>query len=90
MTTDWSTFYDGLLTTTEMVHKLQTTLVAWMDECFPFKYIRRRSNEAPWITEGIRRKIQMRLAIFKRDGRSRKWKRLNKHIQKLIKKKKKE
>ena len=44
-----------------------------MEECYPHKRRRKRSNEDPWITHGIRRKIRMRMAIYRREGRSRRW-----------------
>ena len=57
---------------------------AWMDSCYPYRVIRRRSNEAPWITNAIRKKMRIRLRVFLREGRSEKWKRINKEIQKMI------
>ena len=71
-----------------MVEALHSLLREWVDECFPLRPIRHRSNEDPWITNGIRRKIRMCLRIFLREGRSRKWKKINKEIRKMIKAKK--
>ena len=51
---------------------------------------RKRSNEAPWITHGIRKKIRMRMRIFRREGRSARWRRLKRITDSIIKQKKTE
>ena len=87
---NWEYFYRGLENTTQMTIKLHRQLNDWMDQCYPMVTLRRRTNEDPWITNGIRKKIRMRNAIYRREGRSRRWRRLDKHIKALIKQKKKE
>ena len=82
---DWNEFYANTKTSSEMVDRLHQDLESWMDKCYPFKTVRRRSNEATWITNGIRRKIRMRMAVFRREGRSQKWLKLDKQIKKMIK-----
>ena len=86
---DWESFYANMEgNSSKMVECLHALLEGWMDLCFPFKTSRRRTDEDPWITNGIRRKMRMRMRIFLREGRSLKWKRINKEIRKMIKAKK--
>ena len=60
---DWDDFFlDCGRDVTAMVGKYQKLTNSWMDVCFPYKVVKKRSNEAPWITHGIRRRIRMRLA----------------------------
>ena len=87
---DWVDFYRGTNCPTTMVKQLHDLLNSWMDACFPLKTSRRRLDEDPWITNGIRRKMRMRMRIFLREGRSKKWKKINKEIRKLIREKKME
>ena len=66
---NWDTVYNGASTPTQMVQRLQAKLLELMDVCFPLKLRKRRSDEDPWITDAIRRKIRIRLRIFLREGR---------------------
>ena len=87
---NWDEFYNGLQNDpSRMIDKLHEKLAEWMDKCFPYKQVRRRSNEDPWITNSIRRKIRARLRIFLREGRSGRWKAVNKEIRRLIREEKK-
>ena len=40
---------------------------------FPLERVRKRSNESPWITRGIRRLWKKKIRIYKKDGRSQAW-----------------
>ena len=42
---------------------------------FPLQTIRRRSNEHPWITNGIRRRAKRKKRLYRRTGRSEAWRR---------------
>ena len=86
---DWDKLFEGL-TPTQMVEALHNKFKIWVDLCFPMKLSRRRSNEDPWITAAIRRKIRIRLKIFLKEGRSARWKRINREIRLMIKKSKRE
>ena len=59
-----------------------------MDRFFPLLKVRRKSNECPWINAKIRKLIANRKGIYWREGRSGKWRRLKKVIDKLILKRK--
>ena len=61
---DWDSFYQGLNDPSDLVMKLQTQMESWMNQCFPYRTIRRREDEDPWITNKIRRLIRIRLQIF--------------------------
>ena len=58
---------------------------AAMTDCYPLVTVRRKSSEDPWINDKIRKKIRKRKAIFKSEGRSRRWKRIKKITAKMIK-----
>ena len=45
------------------------------DKHFPLQTTRRRSNEHPWITNGIRRRAKRKKRLFRRTGRLAAWKR---------------
>ena len=49
---------------------------ALVDELFPLRSIRCRNNERPWITNGIRRLSAAKKRVFRREGKSRFWMRL--------------
>lgn len=56
-----------------------------MDQCYPIVTIKRKSTEDPWITDKIRWKIRKRKAIFKKEGRSKAWKKIKKICVRMIK-----
>ena len=45
----------------------------------------RRSTDPPWVNEAIRRRVRQRKGIFRREGRSAKWKRLKKVVERMVK-----
>ena len=67
---DWDVFFESCRDVSEMVERYQQLTESWMEECYPYKTRRIRSNENPWITNRIRKLIRMRMAVFKREGRS--------------------
>ena len=56
-----------------------------MDAYFPYVRTVRRSSELPWINSGVHKRIKQRRAIYKREGRSAKWKRMKKVADNIIK-----
>ena len=74
--TDW----DGLLPPDmgpdEMVRAFEDYTGKLVDDLFPLKTCRIRSNEAPWVTGGIRRLANFKRAVYKREGKSELWCRL--------------
>ena len=70
------------------VATLTKTLNAMMDQFFPKKTYKVRSTDNPWISYAIRKKIRARKKIFRKEGRSKKWKRLKQRTDQAIKTKK--
>ena len=51
------------------------------DRHIPLVQVRRRSNEDPWITNGIRRRARRKRRLYRRKGRSAAWKRADEALQ---------
>ena len=58
------------------VQEFHRLLVKVCEIAIPWKKAKKRSTDDPWITEGIRKKTSQRQGVFRREGRSRKWKQL--------------
>ena len=56
-----------------MAMRLEQKIAALADTHFPLRRNRRRSNEDPWITRGIRRLWKKKLIIYKKGGRNDAW-----------------
>ena len=56
-----------------------------MDTFYPRVYIKKKSTDDPWINDNIRKRIRQRRSVFKREGRLRKWKKLKKICERMIK-----
>ena len=76
---DWGFLED--LCSEEAVAAFETKIGALTDFHFPFKTFRRRSNEKPWITNGIRKKSRRKRMIFRRRGRSASWRELSRNLE---------
>ena len=84
--TDWS-----FLSTTDpdvAVEQFERTLQKITDSYYPLITIRRRSNEDPWITNGIRRRVKRKRRLYRRCGRTRAWKKADDDLQAEIDQKK--
>ena len=46
---------------------------AFKDTLFPLVSVRKRSNELPWITQGIRKLARKKKRVYKREGKSLLW-----------------
>ena len=71
-----------------MADTLNKELQRLYDRCFPLQIEKIKSSDDPWITAGIRRKIRIRKAIFKQQGRSKKCHRLKRITDEIISKEK--
>ena len=80
---DWDFLKD--LGSEEAVEAFGEKVGALTDHHFPFKTFRRRSNEKPWITNGIRKKSRRKRMIFKKRGRSASWRELARNIEEEVK-----
>ena len=64
----------------------QREVVGAMEACFPLVTMRRKSTDPPWISRAIRKKLQQRRGIYRREGRSARWKRLKAITSRMIEK----
>ena len=74
--TDWDSVCPSGTEPDALVSAFEARIACLTDELFPLRTVRARSNEEPWITEGIRRLSKLKKRIFKRDGKSSFWFRL--------------
>ena len=51
--------------------------------------MRRKSNSSPWLTDGLRAQIKKSLSVFRSEGRSLRWKRLDISIKSMLELRKK-
>ena len=56
---------------------------------FPKKLCKMRSDDAKWMTDHIRREVNKRKKIFKKEGKSEKWQKQKAHTDSLISRRKK-
>ena len=83
--TDWSEVL-GNGNVNDMVKKFETYTGKITDELFPLKTVRKRSNEPPWITDGIRRLARKKRRMYKFEGKSERWFFLQNKMDRLIEK----
>ena len=75
----------------EQASWLDQVLTTAMNEYFPLKTYRVRSDDPPWMTHGLRKKIEQRKSVYETDkGKSERWRHMKKLTDKLIVDKKKE
>ena len=55
-----------------------------MEEFFPLITVRRKSTDSPWVNNKIRKLIKRRRKVYRKEGRSAKWKRLKRLSDDLI------
>ena len=59
----------GELTSNGKAEIYQREVVGAMEACFSLITMRRKSTDPPWINGAIRRKLQKRRGIYRREGR---------------------
>ena len=64
----------------------QREVVGALERCFPLITVRRKSTDPPWYNDRIRKKIRQKKGVYKREGRSPKWKRIRKLLEDLVEK----
>ena len=82
--TDWATLLPSTASPDELVNRLEGKLMEMVDRLFPAVTSRRRSNDKPWITNGIRRLAKKKAAKFKREGKSPGWWEMERKMQRLL------
>ena len=70
----------------EKARRLQTALDWAMNEFFPIKSIRRKEEDLPWLNDTALKKIRKKKAVFKDEGRSPRWKAIEKETERYIEK----
>ena len=73
-----------------MVQMFEEKIATLTEKHYPLQTIRARSNEDPWITNGIRRRARRKKRLYKRQGRSEAWKRADIKLEREVAKKKQE
>ena len=86
--TEWDSVYCEC--PTESANNMNALLMNLMNECFPYVWVKYKSTDCPWVTNKYRRLVRKRKRIFKREGRSDRWKRAKKKTEELAEKLKKE
>ena len=81
---DWNTVLPDDMHPDQMVETFNGITGQMSDRFFPKKLIRIRSNEAPWITEGVRRLSKAKKRVYKRDGKSDLWWRLDEEMSRKL------
>ena len=74
--TDWDAVLPEALDPDRLVDAYQAYTTKIMDELFPYKTVRCRSNEDPWVTNGARTLAKRKRRMFRREGKSMRWVRL--------------
>ena len=84
------TVWDEILPTMEQpdkyVEHFHKFIVGICDEEMPWKRERVRSTDDPWISRGIRKRVEQRKAVFRGGGRSANWKEMKKSTGEMIRK----
>ena len=83
---DWAKLLQNK-NSSEMASELGRVTDDLMNECFPIRTYRAKANDPPWITHGIRKRIDPRLEVFKTDQkRSARWRKTKSLTDRLIEK----
>ena len=86
---DWSTLR-AASDVDNMTLELEGAIASLTEKHFPLTRVRRRSNEDPWITRGIRRLWKKKIRYYKQAGKSKKWWAAEEKLQLAISKSKEE
>ena len=89
---EWTDVIKDGLTNSERADNLRRRLDKFMDTCFPITTYRTRATDKPWITHGIRKKIDDRRKIYRRtkSRQTSDWHILKTTTDRMIKEKKQE
>ena len=80
---DWSHLL-GLSGSNAKTEYYQREVVGAMERIFPLITVKRRSSDPPWYNWRIRKMIKQKRGIYKREGRSPKWRRMKKLLESLV------
>ena len=68
----------------DMWERVENAIRELTDQNFPLVRVRKRSNESPWITRGIRRLWKKKIRIYKKEGKSQAWWEVDRVLQERI------
>ena len=72
------------LDTDQAVAGFEKKISELTDTHFPLTSFRRRTNEKPWITNAIRKKSKRKRRIFRKRGRSEKWRAISAELEREV------
>ena len=75
---DWNDIQQLRPNIDKMTELFQEKLDKMVSRCFVWKRSRKRSTKKPWISDHIRKLEKKRLSIFRDEGRSVRWKSIDK------------
>ena len=81
---DWASALGNSGDPTTLVENFERILSQLADEHFPIVRRRVRSNEAPWVTDGVRSLQKKKKRVYKRDGKCRLWLTLQNKVDELL------
>ena len=82
--TDWNAIMPANSSPDELVDAFEGVITNLVDQLFPLTTVRQRSNEPPWITQGIRRICRKKKRVYKREGKSNLWLALEERSEAMI------
>ena len=68
----------------DMASELERAVGVLTDKHFPLAKVRKRSNEAPWVTGRIRKLLKKKIRIYKKKGKSDQWWETDRNLQTKI------
>ena len=80
----WSDLLEAWPDQESMANIFHTKLDLFLNQCFSWKRVRRKTSDKPWISDALRVRMKKRKAVFWLEGRSELWKRLDKAIKKPL------
>ncbi|CAH1233572.1 Hypp796 [Branchiostoma lanceolatum] len=86
--TDWSTVYNSA-SVEDKVATFNKTLQTMLDVCVPPSKSKTRDVDKHWITNKIKVAVRKRQSVYRKHGKTEKWKKLRNWVQSLIRKQKK-
>lgn len=81
---NWSEIMRPNMSPDELVKIYEDTVNGMVDSFFPMKTVRCRSNESPWITDGIRKLARKKNRVYRMNGKSERWLRLQEKMDEMI------
>ena len=72
----WTELLPGTMSTDELIDTFQSKMGEITDRLFPLKTVRYRSNDPPWVTDGIRKLSKQKMRVFRGEGKTPFWTRL--------------